>query len=45
MSDLELGLQTGRRSYEEILKQRQDDGGRKTATTNEQVDRSLLITK
>lgn len=40
MSDSELGLRTGR-SYEEILKQRQDDEGYKTATTNEQVDRSL----
>lgn len=39
MSDLELGLQAGRRSYEEILKQQQDEGGHKTATTNEQVDR------
>lgn len=37
MSDLELGLHTGR-SYEEVLEQRQDDEGYKTATTNEQVD-------
>ncbi|KAL6433912.1 hypothetical protein ACFW04_005849 [Cataglyphis niger] len=35
MSDSELGLPVGR-SYEEILKQRQDDEGYKTATTNEQ---------
>lgn len=36
MSDSELGLHTGR-SYEEVLEQRQDDEGYKTATTNEQV--------
>lgn len=42
MSDLEPGLQGGRRSYEEILKQRQDDGGHKTATTTEQVGRSTF---
>lgn len=40
MSDSELGLHTGR-SYEEVLEQRQDDEGYKTATTNEQVGRSL----
>lgn len=40
MSDSELGLRTGR-SYEEVLEQRQDDEGYKTATTNEQVCRSL----
>lgn len=43
MSDLELGLQAGRRSYEEILKQRQDEGGHKTATTNEQVKQLVLV--
>ncbi|XP_011707188.1 PREDICTED: protein farnesyltransferase subunit beta isoform X2 [Wasmannia auropunctata] len=45
MSDLESGVQTGRRSYEEILKQRQDESGRKTATTNEQARVEDIVLK
>lgn len=37
MSEFELELSSKRRTYEEVLKQKQDEEGHKTATTSKQT--------